>query len=180
MIEAEELAKHYGKTRALVRPLPGIWPALHLDTAVALPIGVEAYAALALPAWLTRDCTITARTRRFAKWSAICSLALGIAGRLPPDGPGRDDAAAVDDHYRRVLPAGPDTGHRDRAGAHAANRRRDHGWTGDPDRTTIRAAVSVVVPQGPRPARPQTTGEGPGPVPRPGPERRDAGSAAGR
>ena len=29
----------------LVRPLPGIWPALHLDTAITLPIGVEAYAA---------------------------------------------------------------------------------------------------------------------------------------
>jgi len=24
----------------LVRPLPGIWPALHLDTAITLPIGV--------------------------------------------------------------------------------------------------------------------------------------------
>jgi hypothetical protein len=66
----------------LVRPLPGIWPALHLDTAIALPIGVEAYAAFALRAWLTRDCTITARTRRFAKWSAICSLALGMAGQV--------------------------------------------------------------------------------------------------
>jgi len=24
----------------LVRPLPGIWPSLHLDTAITLPIGV--------------------------------------------------------------------------------------------------------------------------------------------
>ncbi len=24
----------------LVRPLPGIWPALHLDTAITLPVGV--------------------------------------------------------------------------------------------------------------------------------------------
>ena len=29
----------------LVFPLPGIWPALHLDTGIALPVGVEAYAA---------------------------------------------------------------------------------------------------------------------------------------
>ena len=28
----------------LVSPLPGIWPALHLDTAITLPVGVEAYA----------------------------------------------------------------------------------------------------------------------------------------
>jgi hypothetical protein len=39
----------------LVRPLPGIWPSLHLDTAITLPIGVEAYAAYALRAWLARD-----------------------------------------------------------------------------------------------------------------------------
>jgi len=26
----------------LVSPLPGIWPSLHLDTAITLPVGVEA------------------------------------------------------------------------------------------------------------------------------------------
>jgi hypothetical protein len=36
----------------LVPPLPGIWPSLHLDTAITLPVGVEAYAAYALRAWL--------------------------------------------------------------------------------------------------------------------------------
>jgi len=66
----------------LVSPLPGIWPALHLDTAITLPVGVEAYAAYALRAWLARDRTISARTRRFAKWSAICSFALGMAGQV--------------------------------------------------------------------------------------------------
>ncbi len=35
-----------------VHPLPGIWNSLHIDTAVTLPIGVEAYAAYALHAWL--------------------------------------------------------------------------------------------------------------------------------
>jgi hypothetical protein len=66
----------------LVRPLPGIWPALHLETAITLPIGVEAYAAYALRAWLARDPAISARTPRFAKWSAIFSFALGMAGQV--------------------------------------------------------------------------------------------------
>ena len=47
----------------LVSPLPGIWPALHLDTSITLPVGVEAYAAYALRAWLARDGWISARTR---------------------------------------------------------------------------------------------------------------------
>jgi hypothetical protein len=50
----------------LVSPLPGIWPSLHLDTAITLPIGVEAYAAYALRAWLARDQAVSGRTRRFA------------------------------------------------------------------------------------------------------------------
>jgi hypothetical protein len=66
----------------LVSPLPGIWPSLHLDTAITLPVGVEAYAAYALRAWLARDQAISGRTRRFAKWSAICSFALGMAGQI--------------------------------------------------------------------------------------------------
>jgi hypothetical protein len=63
----------------LVSPLPGIWPSLHLDTAITLPVGVEAYA---LRTWLARDRTISARTRQFAKWSAVCSFALGMAGQV--------------------------------------------------------------------------------------------------
>src|SRR5580700_6406600 len=65
-----------------VTPLPGIWPSLHLDTAITLPVGVETYAAYALRAWLARDNWISDRTRRFAKWSAICSFALGMAGQV--------------------------------------------------------------------------------------------------
>src|SRR6185437_1472245 len=34
----------------MVAPLPGIWPSLHLDTSITLPVGVEAYAAYALRA----------------------------------------------------------------------------------------------------------------------------------
>jgi hypothetical protein len=63
-------------------PLPGIWPSLHLNTTITLPVGVEAYAAYALNAWLARDRAISDRTRRFAKWSAICSFALGMAGQV--------------------------------------------------------------------------------------------------
>ena len=66
----------------LVSPLPGIWPSLHLDTTITLPVGVEAYAAYALRAWLASGHTVSPRTRRFAKWSAICSFALGMAGQV--------------------------------------------------------------------------------------------------
>ena len=66
----------------LVSPLPGIWPGLHLDTTVTLPVGVEAYAGYALRAWLSDEPRIGDRTRRFAKWSAICSFALGMAGQV--------------------------------------------------------------------------------------------------
>jgi len=45
-------------------------------------IAIEADAAYALRAWLARDRTIGERTRRFAKWSAICSFALGMAGQV--------------------------------------------------------------------------------------------------
>jgi hypothetical protein len=66
----------------LVSPLPGIWPSLHLDTTITLPVGVEAYAAYALRAWLATGHAVSARTRRFAKWSAIGSFALGMAGQV--------------------------------------------------------------------------------------------------
>ena len=66
----------------LVSPLPGIWPSLHLDTSITLPVGVEAYAAYALRAWLADGHSVSDRTRRFARWSAICSFALGMAGQV--------------------------------------------------------------------------------------------------
>jgi hypothetical protein len=66
----------------VVRPLPGIWDSFHLDTAVTLPVGVETYAAMALRAWLTSSALVAARTRRFARWSAIGALVLGIAGQV--------------------------------------------------------------------------------------------------
>jgi hypothetical protein len=63
----------------LVQPFPGIvsW---HLDTAITLPIGVEAYGAYALGAWLTPDTPERART--FARRSAVGALALGMTGQV--------------------------------------------------------------------------------------------------
>jgi hypothetical protein len=66
----------------IVSPLPGIWPGLRVDTAITLPIGVEAYAAYAVRAWLSHDPGTSQRTRRFAKRSAICSFLLGMAGQI--------------------------------------------------------------------------------------------------
>ena len=66
----------------VVRPLPGIWDSLRLDTAVTLPVGVEAYAAYALRAWLSASPVMSGRTRRFARWSAMGSLGLGMAGQV--------------------------------------------------------------------------------------------------
>jgi hypothetical protein len=63
----------------LVQPLPGIvsW---HLDTAITLPVGVEAYGTYALAAWLTPG--VPERARTFARRSAIGALALGMLGQV--------------------------------------------------------------------------------------------------
>lgn len=65
----------------VVHPLPGIWDSFSLNTAITLPIGVEAYAAYALRAWLSGD-RVSSRARRFAAWSAIGSLLLGALGQV--------------------------------------------------------------------------------------------------
>jgi hypothetical protein len=66
----------------LISPLPGICPSLHIDTTITLPVGVEAYAAYALRAWLAPAGAVSQRTRRFARQSAIFSFALGGAGQV--------------------------------------------------------------------------------------------------
>jgi hypothetical protein len=63
-----------------VHLLPGIADGFVFNSAITLPIGVEAYAAFALRVWLTDSSTI--RARRFAKRSAIGSLVLGAAGQV--------------------------------------------------------------------------------------------------
>lgn len=64
----------------IIHPLPGIWNNARLNTAITLPVGVEANAADALGAWLTPG--TSDRARRFARWSAIGSLGLGMAGQV--------------------------------------------------------------------------------------------------
>jgi hypothetical protein len=61
--------------------LPGIADGFVINSAITLPIGVEAYAAFALRVWLSAG-TRSVRARRFAMWSAIGSLVLGMAGQV--------------------------------------------------------------------------------------------------
>jgi len=63
-----------------VRILPGIASGLVVNTAITLPVGVEAYGAYALGAWLEPG--TPERARRFARWSALGALALGMAGQI--------------------------------------------------------------------------------------------------
>jgi hypothetical protein len=61
--------------------LPGIADGFTIDSAITLPLGVEAYAAFALRVWLSSG-TRSAKAKRFAKWSTIGALALGAAGQV--------------------------------------------------------------------------------------------------
>jgi hypothetical protein len=61
--------------------LPGIADDFTIDSAITLPIGVEAYAAFALRVWLS-SATRSDKAKRFAKWSTIGALALGAAGQV--------------------------------------------------------------------------------------------------
>ncbi len=65
----------------LVRPLPGIADEFTLNSAITLPIGVEAYSAYALGTWLSGR-PIPASARRFAAWSSLAALALGLLGQV--------------------------------------------------------------------------------------------------
>ncbi|MCD2444337.1 helix-turn-helix domain-containing protein [Agromyces sp. SYSU K20354] len=60
--------------------LPGILP-WTLDLSIVLPLGLEAYAAFSLGVWLTRK-QIAPSARRFARWSSLAGLGLGIAGQV--------------------------------------------------------------------------------------------------
>lgn len=64
-----------------VHPLPGIADGFTLDTAITLPVGVEAYGAYALGVWLSHR-RYTSGTRRFACLSSIGALLLGCAGQV--------------------------------------------------------------------------------------------------
>jgi hypothetical protein len=64
-----------------VNLLPGFGDGFHINTAITLPVGVEAYGAYALGVWLA---AVNApwRARRFARKSAIGALALGMLGQI--------------------------------------------------------------------------------------------------
>ena len=64
-----------------IHPLPGIADSFTINTAITLPVGVEAYGAYALAVWLGAK-KISARTRRWARNSAIGALALGCLGQV--------------------------------------------------------------------------------------------------
>lgn len=65
----------------VVHPLPGIADTFELNSAITLPIGVEAYAAYALGTWLSAQ-RMPGRARRFAAWSSLSSLAIGLLGQV--------------------------------------------------------------------------------------------------
>ncbi|MDI1464309.1 ABC transporter permease [Catellatospora sp. KI3] len=64
----------------IVHPLPGIWDGFKLNTAITLPLGMDAYAAFALKVWFTPGLPVKAR--RFARWSTVVSLLVGMAGQI--------------------------------------------------------------------------------------------------
>ncbi len=65
----------------MVHPLPGIWDTLTINTAITLPVGVEAYAVYAL-AVATDPRPVTTFARRWAWASAAGALLLGMAGQI--------------------------------------------------------------------------------------------------
>ncbi len=62
-----------------IHPLPGIVPGFQLNTAITLPVGIEAYGSYALGAWLRSSEGTTARS--FGRNSAIGALILGMLGQ---------------------------------------------------------------------------------------------------
>jgi hypothetical protein len=64
-----------------VHLLPGIADGFVINTAITLPVGVEAYGAYALGAWLAPG-GVPPTARKFARRSAVGALALGMAGQV--------------------------------------------------------------------------------------------------
>jgi hypothetical protein len=64
----------------IIHPLPGIADSLQLNTAITLPVGVEAYGGYALGVWA--DASTPQKVRRFAFRSALGSLGLGLLGQV--------------------------------------------------------------------------------------------------
>ncbi|MFC9897292.1 hypothetical protein ACFVMC_26690 [Nocardia sp. NPDC127579] len=64
-----------------VQPLPGIWDDLTINTAITLPIGMEAYASYALYVWLSGRIR-SDNIRSYSKYSALGALLLGAGGQI--------------------------------------------------------------------------------------------------
>lgn len=64
-----------------VQPLPGIWDSLTVNSAIVLPISVEAYGAYALRHWLS-PATRQRGARLYAGFSALASLVVGGAAQV--------------------------------------------------------------------------------------------------
>lgn len=62
-----------------VHPLPGIWDALTINSAITLPVGMEAYGMYAMSAWLRPSAPAAART--FGRASALVALVLGMCAQ---------------------------------------------------------------------------------------------------
>jgi hypothetical protein len=62
--------------------LPGIVAGWKFDTAITLPLGMEAYAAYALKVWLAPPADLSDFGQTFARRSAIAALILGAAGQI--------------------------------------------------------------------------------------------------
>ncbi|MEV4315146.1 hypothetical protein [Actinocrispum sp. NPDC049592] len=65
----------------MVQPLPGLIDELRINTAIVLPLGIEAYGGYALRTWLS-SAVLSDRTRSFARWSAIASLVVGAGAQV--------------------------------------------------------------------------------------------------
>ncbi|OLS99360.1 hypothetical protein BJF90_39305 [Pseudonocardia sp. CNS-004] len=65
-----------------VQLLPGIADEFVINSAITLPLGVEAYAFYALWVWLAPAAArVPARARRFACWSSVAALGVGLFGQ---------------------------------------------------------------------------------------------------
>lgn len=62
-----------------IRPLPGVWSGLQINTVLTLPVGMEAYAGYALWVWLASSAGETVRA--FARRSAIGAFVLSCLGQ---------------------------------------------------------------------------------------------------
>jgi hypothetical protein len=65
----------------MVQPLPGLFDELRINTAIVLPLGIEAYGGYALRTQLS-SAVLSDRTRSFACWSAIAGLVVGAGAQV--------------------------------------------------------------------------------------------------